>query len=134
MSVHNLRRFSFESDYNIPAEDFLEIWPCPQSEQEAYLWLDHVRTRLGDSLSLRNSWTKRYHSKLRDPEARTDSTLEERAQMMQAAMDSISECEQLVRDAVQDFEDAGYSLADYHKQSTLRLYSTNQVFDSQHTY
>jgi hypothetical protein len=133
-TVHELSRFDFESDYDIPTENFLEIWPCPETEQEAYRWLDHVRMRLGDALGLRNLWAWRYLSKRKNPEILTDSTLEERAERMQDATVSISATEQLVRDAVQDFEDAGFSLADYHKQSTLRLYATKQVFDSQHTY
>jgi hypothetical protein len=133
-SLAPLSRFDFASDFDIPAENFLEIWPCPESEPEAYGWLDHVRMRLGDALGLRNLWAWRYFSKRENPEILTDSTLEERAQQIQDAMASISETEQLVRDAIQDFEDAGFSLAEYHKQSTLRLYATKQVFDSGHTY
>jgi hypothetical protein len=127
-------RFDFESDFDIPAAIFSEVWPCPQTEEEAYEWLDHARTRLGESLILRNRWTDLYSSKRKNSEVRTDTTLQERSQHMTNAMESVSENEQLVLDCISEFEAAGFSLADYYTQSSLRLFSTQQVFDNHHCY
>jgi len=133
-TTFELSRFDFESLWEIPTDIFLEVYPCPEDQTEAFRWLEHIRYRQGDALSSRSFWHKHLVEQIREPGAREELTVPELNERLAEAQETCSESEQLVRDAVQDFEDNGFSMADYHQESTLRLYATNQVFDGEHTY
>jgi hypothetical protein len=134
LSLVPLSRVDFESDWDIPVESFLEAWPCPEDQNEAYRWMDHVRLRLGDALCSRNHWAECRSELLKNPKAHSELTPSELDERIARMTEASSLCEQLVRDSLEQFEASGSSIDQYHAASTLRLYSSRQVFDAGHTY